>query len=134
MAGYHEALAAHGVAAGINSVVRVEPGHEHSELLRDEPRLEAFVCVNDRVAGHLMHSFIAQHIRVPEDIRIVGIDDVAYASLLPIPLTTVRQPCRAIGEAALATMLSRIEGPKIPARDVLLDGELVVRKSCGALM
>jgi DNA-binding LacI/PurR family transcriptional regulator len=130
MAGYREALAIHGLAAGTNSVVWVEPGHEQVEL-RDKPQIEAFVCVNDRVAGHLMHSFIAQHIRIPEDVRIVGIDDVAYASLLPVPLTTVRQPCRAIGEAALSTMLSRIEGPKIPARDVLLDGELVIRKSCG---
>ena len=114
MAGYREALAIHGLAAETNSVVRVEPGHEQIESLRDKPQIEAFVCVNDRVAGHLMHSFMAQHIRVPEDIRIVGIDDVAYASLLPVPLTTVRQPCRAIGEAALSTMLSRIEAPKMP--------------------
>jgi GntR family transcriptional regulator, arabinose operon transcriptional repressor len=132
MAGYQDALALHGLTAGMNSVMRVEPSHEQLKLSTDKPRIEAFVCVNDRVAGHLMHSFIAQHIHVPEDIRIVGIDDVAYASLLPIPLTTVRQPCRAIGEAALSTMLSRIEAPKIPARDVLLDGELVIRKSCGA--
>jgi GntR family transcriptional regulator, arabinose operon transcriptional repressor len=131
MAGYQEALTMYGLAAETNSAVRVEPGHEQVELLKDKPQIEAFVCVNDRVAGHLMHSFMAQHIRIPEDIRIVGIDDVAYASLLPVPLTTVRQPCRAIGEAALSTMLSRIEAPKIPARDVLLDGELVVRKSCG---
>ncbi|MGI9075639.1 MAG: GntR family transcriptional regulator [Bryobacteraceae bacterium] len=131
MAGYREALAIHGLAAETNSVLRVESGHEQLELLRDNPQIEAFVCVNDRVAGQLMHSFIAQHIRIPEDIRIVGIDDVAYASLLPVPLTTVRQPCRAIGEAALSTMLSRIEAPKIPARDVLLDGELVIRESCG---
>ncbi|MGI8958928.1 MAG: GntR family transcriptional regulator [Bryobacteraceae bacterium] len=112
MAGYQDALTVHGLAAGIDSVMRVEPGHEQVELLTDKPQIEAFVCVNDRVAGHLMHSVIAQHIRIPEDIRIVGIDDVAYASLLPIPLTTVRQPCRAIGEAALSTMLSRIDGPK----------------------
>jgi GntR family transcriptional regulator of arabinose operon len=134
MAGYQDALAVHGLADGLNSVMRVEPGHEQVEWSANKPQIEAFVCVNDRVAGHLMHSFIAQHIRIPEDIRIVGIDDVAYASLLPIPLTTVRQPCRVIGEAALSTMLSRIDAPKIPARDVLLDGELVVRKSCGALL
>jgi GntR family transcriptional regulator, arabinose operon transcriptional repressor len=134
MAGYHEALAANGLEGAMNSVVQVERGREQVEVLRDKPQIEAFVCVNDRVAGRLMHSFIAQHIRIPEDVRIVGIDDVAYASLLPIPLTTVRQPCREIGEAALSMMLNRIESPKIPARDVLLDGELVVRKSCGALL
>jgi len=65
-------------------------------------------------------------------VRIVGIDDVSYANLLPVPLTTVRQPCREIGGTAMATMLDRIARPHIPSRDVLLDGELVVRESCGA--
>ncbi|MEI9971309.1 MAG: substrate-binding domain-containing protein [Ignavibacteriota bacterium] len=41
-----------------------------------------------------------------------------YASLLPVPLTTVRQPCREIGEAAMETMLSRIASPHRVGRDV----------------
>ena len=52
--------------------------------------------------------------------------------MLPVPLTTVRQPCREIGEAALRVMLERLERPKMAARDVLLDCTLVIRKSCGA--
>jgi DNA-binding LacI/PurR family transcriptional regulator len=71
-------------------------------------------------------------VRIPRDAGIVGIDDVNYASLLPVPLTTVHQPCREIGEAALRVMLERLERPKMAARDVLLDCSLVVRKSCGA--
>ena len=63
----------------------------------------------------------------------MGIDDVNYASLLPVPLTTVQQPCREIGEAALRVMLERIDRPKMPARDVLLDCTLVIRESCGAI-
>ena len=66
------------------------------------------------------------------DVRIVGIDDVNYASLLPVPLTTVHQPCREIGETALRVMLERLERPKMAARDVLLDCTLVIRQSCGA--
>jgi GntR family transcriptional regulator, arabinose operon transcriptional repressor len=62
-------------------------------------------------------------------LRIVGIDDVEYASLLPVPLTTVRQPCREIGEAAMETMLSRIASPNRAARDVLVECRLVVRES-----
>jgi hypothetical protein len=61
----------------------------------------------------------------------VGIDDVNYAALLPVPLTTVHQPCREIGEAALGVMLERLARPKMAARDVLLDCTLVVRESCG---
>ena len=71
--------------------------------------------------------------RIPEDVRLVGIDDVSYASLLPVPLTTVRQPTRDIGEAALRTILDRIRMPHLPPRQVLLDGGLVIRRSCGAV-
>jgi DNA-binding LacI/PurR family transcriptional regulator len=62
---------------------------------------------------------------------LVGIDDVSYAELLPVPLTTVHQPCRDIGETALRVMLERLDRPQMAARDVLLDCELIVRESCG---
>jgi DNA-binding LacI/PurR family transcriptional regulator len=93
---------------------------------------DAFVCANDRIAGRLMHHLRQRGIRIPEDVRIVGIDDVVYASLLPVPLTTVHQPCRDIGEIALRLMLERLERPDMPARQVLLDCSLVIRESCGA--
>ena len=79
-----------------------------------------------------MHTLMARGIRIPKDVRIVGIDDVNYAALLPVALTTVHQPCRDIGETALRVMLERLNRPKIPARDVLLDCTLVIRQSCGA--
>ena len=93
---------------------------------------DAFVCANDRVAAHWMQTLLEHGVRIPRDVRIVGIDDVNYAALLPVPLTTVHQPCREIGEAAMRVMLERLERPKMPARDVLLDCSLVIRKSCGA--
>lgn len=133
--GYEDALAAYGLRSFLDSALRVNPSESLS--LSDSGRrriesIEAFVCVNDRVAGQLMHLFLARHIRVPDDVRLVGIDDVSYASLLPVPLTTARQPTREIGETALRTMLERIRRPELPAREVLLDCELVIRKSCGA--
>jgi DNA-binding LacI/PurR family transcriptional regulator len=70
--------------------------------------------------------------RIPEDFKIVGIDDVEYAKLLPVPLTTIHQPCREIGHAAMAAMFERIRHPNMLARDILLDCELVVRASCGS--
>ena len=54
-----------------------------------------------------------------------------YASFLHVPLTTVRQPCHDIGAAAVWTMIERIEHPNMPARDILLDCQLIVRRSCG---
>ena len=79
-----------------------------------------------------MHTLMSLGQRIPEDIRIVGIDDVKYSRLLPVPLTTLHQPCRDIGRIAMATMLDRIANPDLPPRDVLLRCDVVVRKSCGA--
>lgn len=135
MAGYREALAAHGLRPATDAVMDVRSGGELSLSWSGRSRpdsLDAFVCLNDRLAGQLMHIFRARKVRIPEDIRLVGIDDVSYASLLPVPLTTVRQPAREIGEAALRAMLDRVHRPDLPPRDILLDGELVVRRSCGA--
>jgi GntR family transcriptional regulator, arabinose operon transcriptional repressor len=94
-------------------------------------RADAFVCANDLTAGNLMHTLMSLGQRIPEDTRIVGIDDVKYARLLPVPLTTLHQPCRDLGRVAVATMLDRIANPDLPPRDVLLRCDLVVRKSCG---
>jgi DNA-binding LacI/PurR family transcriptional regulator len=90
---------------------------------------DGLICANDRTAGEFLKVVLALGYRVPEHLRIVGIDDVEYASLLPVPLTTVRQPCRDIGEAAMETMLSRIASPSRPAREVLVECRLVVRES-----
>jgi GntR family transcriptional regulator, arabinose operon transcriptional repressor len=90
---------------------------------------DGFICANDRTAGEFMKLVLALGYRVPGHLRIVGIDDVEYASLLPVPLTTVRQPCREIGEAAMETMLSRIASPNRAGRDVLVECRLVVRES-----
>jgi DNA-binding LacI/PurR family transcriptional regulator len=62
----------------------------------------------------------------------VGIDDVKYASLLSVPLTTIHQPCASIGSAAIGAMLDRLRDPTLPARDIVLNFDLVVRNSCGA--
>lgn len=137
LSGYTEALHTHGLKPIVDS--SVEAATSRSDTFHWSGRhkihsLEALVCINDRIAGQLMHLFLQRKIRVPEDIRLIGIDDVSYASLLPVPLTTVRQPTHEIGEAALRVMLDRIRNPKLPPREVMLDGELVVRVSCGANM
>jgi DNA-binding LacI/PurR family transcriptional regulator len=72
-----------------------------------------------------MQSLLGVNCRIPEDARIVGIDDVEYASLLPVPLATVHQPCLEIGAAAMAAMLKRVAIPDIPVRDIILDFRLL---------
>ena len=132
IAGYREALLLQGEKPA-RDLVRTgnasDPKFIKSMLKKDRP--DAFVCANDLTAGNLMHTLLSLGQRIPEDIRIVGIDDVRYARLLPVPLTTMHQPCRDIGRIAVAVMLDRIANPDLPPRDVLLRCELIVRKSCG---
>lgn len=92
---------------------------------------DAIVCANDRTAARLMHSLIKLGVRIPADVRLAGIDDVDYATLLPVPLTTYRQPTLAIGEVAMSTMLTRVASRELPAHDIRLRCELVIRESCG---
>ena len=106
MAGYREALFIHDAPVEGDLIAILRPGHEseiQTAIRAAQP--DAIVCANDRTAGRLMHVLLNAGLRIPRDIRMAGIDDVAYASLLPVPLTTVRQPCREIGEAAIAAML-----------------------------
>jgi GntR family transcriptional regulator, arabinose operon transcriptional repressor len=131
-AGFREAVRASGKQKR-GRVCRVDAITEASTgVLTDQcGKGDGFVCANDRTAGQLMLVLLAAGCRIPDDIRIVGVDDVEYASLLPVPLTTVRQPCRDIGEAAMAAMLARIEQPGMAVRDILIDCRLVVRASSG---
>jgi DNA-binding LacI/PurR family transcriptional regulator len=100
------------------------------ELVEDvEP--DGVVCGNDLTAAHLMRALIGMGVRVPEQIRLVSFDDVSYAKLLPVPLTTIHQNCPQIGESAMDLMLDRIQHPHRPGVDLLVPFELVVRESCG---
>lgn len=90
---------------------------------------DGFVCANDYTAARLMTSLNTLGIDVPSEMKVTGMDDVRYASLLQTPLTTIHQPCLEMGAAALAAMLDRIAHPAMPVRDILVDFKLVVRQS-----
>ncbi len=133
IAGYQNALFQYGIVPRKDWLCLGDPadaGFVKTVIKKSDA--EAFVCANDETAAHLMHTLDEQGARIPQDFRIVGFDDVKYAKLLRVPLTTIHQPCRRIGEVAVKTMIDRIENPQLPTRDVLLDFQLVVRESCGA--
>jgi DNA-binding LacI/PurR family transcriptional regulator len=131
--GYREALYAWDVPFERAFSQRLDPADAASvRVLMDSNRPDAIVCANDWTAGRIMRTLLELGYTLPKDVRLVGIDDVEYASLLPVPLTTLRQPTAQIGAAALAAMLDRVSRADFPTRDILLHGTLVVRKSCGA--
>ena len=87
------------------------------------------ICANDETASQLMRSFEGLGLSVPEDVRIAGFDDVKYAHLLRVPLTTMRQPCRALAEIAVRTMINRLDQPHLPSATLSVRAELCVRQS-----
>lgn len=132
-AGYREALYTWDAPIERALVHRLDPSDPAAvRAVMDARHPEAIVCANDRTASRLIPTLLRLGHAVPGDVRVVGIDDLEYAKLLPVPLTTLRQPTRQIGDAALAAMLERIARPTLPTRDILLNCELIVRESCGA--
>ncbi len=132
-AGWREAQHAYGLVPQADLEWRGDPeDRDFIEKILDTSKPEAFFCANDITAAHLMQTLLAIGVVVPDELRIVGVDDVKYAALLPIPLTTQHQDCGDIGAAAMLAMLSRIAHPKLPARDILLHTRTIVRQSCGS--
>jgi DNA-binding LacI/PurR family transcriptional regulator len=140
--GYHDALEENGILFDSKRVHLIDSKYlSHSdskgsgqELLRrvNEKKTEAFVCVNDDTAGDLINFLIQKGLRVPEDVRVVGFDDLPTNQYLPVPLTTIRQPIKALAMESIRTMQNRIENPDMPSRDILVKTELIVRESCGS--
>ena len=97
-------------------------------------RWDAVICANDWTAAQLFGSLAKCGLRVPQDLRLVGFDDARYATLLSVPLTTIRQSSRDIAITAFHAMIERIAEPTRPPRLLLLTPELIVRESCGAYL
>jgi DNA-binding LacI/PurR family transcriptional regulator len=102
---------------------------EHVARLAERP--DAMFVFNDLGALGFQDGLLDSGVRVPDDIAVVGLDDIEAAARARVPLTTVRQPTDRIGALAVDTLLARLRGERPPTRQ-LLEPELVVRRSCGA--
>jgi LacI family transcriptional regulator len=112
----------------------VQSGEEAGESLLALPREElpdAVVSANDQMAIGVLKALGRAGIRVPEDVALVGFDDIFPGSLCDPPLTTIHQPMRLLGERACARLLDRIANPALRPATELLPTELVLRSSCG---
>jgi LacI family transcriptional regulator len=112
----------------------VESGEKAGESLLAMPRRElpdAVVSANDQMAIGVVKALTRAGVRVPEDVAVVGFDDIFPGSLCDPPLTTVHQPMRMLGERACARLLDRIANPALRPATELLHTELVLRSSCG---
>ncbi len=90
----------------------------------------AIVCFNDMQALAVMTALKELNINIPEDISIVGNDDIYYAKIYPVPLTTIKAPQHEIGRKAAEILIRNIEASKLlPVERVVLETEFVVRDS-----
>jgi LacI family transcriptional regulator len=133
--GYRAALAlaglSHNPAWVRNCSPTVEGGQEATrELLDVNPQLTAVFCYNDLVAIGALHACAELGHRVPDDLTVVGFDDIPLAALVTPPLTTCRVPRYELGIQAVRLLLDQINGcPSGCAAHVVLQPELIIRAS-----
>lgn len=100
-----------------------------AKILAGKARPSAIFCANDLLALGVEHALIAAGSRVPEDFAIVGYDDVAFATMAFVPITSVRQPAYELGHRAARQLLSEAGEEKHKHEQVVFEPELVVRAS-----
>ena len=114
------------------SALAVDRGERAVEaLLTARPRPTAVMCANDLIALGVLRGLAETGIAVPDEIAVVGYDDVTFASMLSPGLTSVRQPKYELGETAAELFLEEASGSAHEHRSVRFEPELVVRASSG---
>ena len=100
------------------------------QFLALESRPTAIFCANDLLALGMMRGLLARGIRIPDEISIIGYDDIEFAPSAAVPLTSIAQPAYQLGTVAAQLLLSECEGIETHAhQEVHFQPELVVRNS-----
>jgi DNA-binding LacI/PurR family transcriptional regulator len=139
LAGYRQALVEGGIEPDPALVV---PGNGRPDggeaalqaILALDPRPTAVFCYNDMTAIGLIHAAQQAGLSIPQDVAVVGFDDILFASYLYPPLTTIAQPKVEMGQRAMHMMLSLITAREESEEDlanVVVQGKLIVRASSG---
>ncbi|GII79988.1 HTH-type transcriptional regulator MalR [Sphaerisporangium rufum] len=116
----------------VNTLYTVEGGQSAARQLLDRG-CTAICCGSDIMAIGAIRGVRQAGLRVPEDVSVVGFDDSPMTAYLDPPLTTLRQPVRDMGLAAVASLLDEIRGLPAPRTELLHRPELVVRRSTGPM-
>jgi len=137
--GYRDALRKHGLSVPENYIVACGEASDSDgetrgkrameEILALKPRPDGIFCFNDTVAVGAMVSAIDAGLRIPKDLAIVGCGNFHYSSKLRVPLSSVDQKSKEIGERTAKMIFSLIEKPSSRPRTVVLEPELIVRAS-----
>ncbi|MCB1577855.1 MAG: substrate-binding domain-containing protein, partial [Xanthomonadales bacterium] len=99
-------------------------------LLRSGVEIDGVFAASDLLAIGATNALLEAGLRVPEQVSVVGFDDIPLASYASIPLTTVQQDTKQAGEILVERLLQQIRGE--PVESVMLPARVIVRRSCGA--
>ena len=130
--GLRAALAQHGLALSgrVSGTYSYQSGMSMAEQLLSAPeRPQAIVGANDIIALGVMEGVRRAGLRVPDDVSVVGMDDIEMASWSSYDLTTVAQPTPQMISRALDLLTQRIADPSLAAEEIHLPGTLRVRSS-----
>lgn len=105
--------------------------YDYAMSLKRRPEYTAIFAANDEMALGLIHGFAGRGIGVPDELSIVGFDDLPLTAHFLPPLTTVRQDFHLLGAKVVAALTSAAEGREVPRR-TKLPAELIVRESTAA--
>lgn len=134
LVGYKRALQEHAVLFDKSLVkegaLKMEDGYRiMKEILFAGTKFTAVFAYCDFVVLGIMQALEEAKLKIPEDIAIVGYDDVAFARFLQVPLTTVHIPKYELGKEAMKLLREKIEGEIQETQNVVLETKLVIRKS-----
>lgn len=134
--GYREAMERHGFADRIQTLrgaYTIDAGAEAGRKLFDakEAIPEAIFAASDLTAIGVINEATRHGIVVPDDLYVVGYDDVTLAGTETLSLTTIHQSARDLAEAGVSAMVRRIAEPDAPTEKILVPPKLVARRSTG---
>jgi DNA-binding LacI/PurR family transcriptional regulator len=134
--GYKRALLDAGISLQQNMVVSGNFEYEGGQsaihkLLEGNSLPTAILAANDEMAIGAIDAAQRRSLRVPEDLAVIGFDDIQMTALTGPSLTTVRQPMQLLGEAAVTLLFDQLQNSNGLPRHEMLDTKLVIRRSCG---
>ena len=110
--------------------INIEDGHERTkQMLEKNSDFTAIFAYNDMMAFGAMQAIREKGLRIPQDIGLVGYDDIPYSSLISPPLTTIKLKKQDLGAESVKLLLSRINGKRKKMKKMMLDVEFVVRET-----
>lgn len=113
----------------VDTMTEFSGGEHLAEQFMQMKGLTAVVAMNDLVALDAMNAFSKKGKAVPEDVSVVGFDDIAFASMANPSLTTVKQPSYDMGREAAITLIDKIENNTTSQKAVMMQPRMIVRNS-----